>query len=63
MLKLNMAKVYDHMDWEFIYSILEAFGFDHLWIDRIRLCISECQFSMLLNGRPCGFFQSSRGLR
>lgn len=33
MLKLDMAKANDHMDWEFIYAILEAFGFDQLWID------------------------------
>lgn len=36
MLKLEMAKAYDRMDWRFIYSILEAFRFDQLWIDRIR---------------------------
>jgi hypothetical protein len=63
MLKLDMAKAYDRMDWGFIYSILEASGFDQLWIDRIRRCILECRFSVLLNGRPCGFFSSSRGLR
>lgn len=63
MLKVDMAKAYDRMDWGFIYSILEAFGFNQLWIDRIRRCISECRFSVLLNGQPCGFFSSSRGLR
>jgi hypothetical protein len=63
MLKLDMAKAYDRMDWGFIYSILAEFGFDQLWIDRIRRCISECRFSVLLNGRPCGFFSSTRGLR
>ncbi|CAI9766758.1 unnamed protein product [Fraxinus pennsylvanica] len=63
MLKLDMTKAYDCMDWSFIYSVLEAFGFDRIWIDRIRQCISECHFSVLLNGRPCGFFPSSRGLR
>ncbi|KAL2526355.1 Uncharacterized protein Adt_11409 [Abeliophyllum distichum] len=40
-----------------------GFGFDAIWIDRIQRCISECHFSVLLNGRTCGFFPSSRGLR
>lgn len=30
-----MLKAYDLMDWGFIYFILEGFGFDELWIDRI----------------------------
>ncbi|XP_022853606.1 uncharacterized protein LOC111375048 [Olea europaea var. sylvestris] len=63
MLKLDMAKAYDRMDWGFIYFVLEAFGFDQIWIDRIRQCILECRFSVLLNGCPCGFFPSSPGLR
>ncbi|KAL2498245.1 Uncharacterized protein Adt_23795 [Abeliophyllum distichum] len=62
-LKLDMAKAYDRLDWGFLISVLEGFGFDAIWIDRIRRCISECHFSILLNGRPCGFFPSSRGLR
>ncbi|KAL2526288.1 Uncharacterized protein Adt_11342 [Abeliophyllum distichum] len=60
---LDMAKAYDRMDWNFLISIMEGFGFDVLWIDRIRRCISECRFSILINGRPCRFFSSSRGLR
>ncbi|KAL2505620.1 Uncharacterized protein Adt_21241 [Abeliophyllum distichum] len=62
-LKLDMAKAYDRMDWSFLIFIMEGFGFDALWIDRIRRCISECRFSILINGRPCGFFSSSRRLR
>ncbi|KAL2453242.1 Uncharacterized protein Adt_49258 [Abeliophyllum distichum] len=62
-LKLDMAKAYDRLDWGFLISVLEGFGFDTIWIDRIQRCISEFHFSVLLNGRPCGFFHSSRGLR
>lgn len=55
MLKLDMAKAYDLMDWEFKYAIHNALRFDQIWIDRIRQFISECQFLVLLNGRPVVF--------
>ncbi|KAL2498551.1 Retrotransposon [Abeliophyllum distichum] len=47
-LKLDMAKAYDRMDWGFLISILESFGFDNFWIDRIYRCISDCRFSVQL---------------
>lgn len=53
MQKFDMVKAYNLMDWGFIHAILEAFRFDQLWIDRIKQCISECQFLVLLNGLPC----------
>lgn len=30
MLKLDMAKAYDHIDWVFIYSVLKAFSFGQI---------------------------------
>ncbi|KAL2519774.1 RNase H domain-containing protein [Abeliophyllum distichum] len=41
-LKLDMAKAYDRLDWGFLIYVLKGFGFDAIWIDRIRKCISEC---------------------
>ncbi|KAL2512765.1 Uncharacterized protein Adt_18365 [Abeliophyllum distichum] len=35
-LKLDMAKAYDRLDWGFLISVLEGFGFDAIWIDRIQ---------------------------
>lgn len=62
MLKLDMAKADDRMDWGFINAILVAFGFDQLWNDKIKRCILECQLSVLLNGCLFGFFSSSCSL-
>ena len=42
---------------------MEMMGFRAKWISRIQWCIGTVSFSVLINGTPSGFFQSSRGLR
>ncbi|XP_027172427.1 uncharacterized protein LOC113772083 [Coffea eugenioides] len=62
-LKLDMAKAYDRVSWPFLLQVLRRFGFGERWIDMIWRLISNVWFSVMVNGAPQGFFQSSRGLR
>ena len=61
--KLDLEKAYDHINWNFLMVVLQSMGFGEKWIGWISWCISTATFSVLINGTPEGFFNSSRGLR
>ncbi|RVW26080.1 putative ribonuclease H protein [Vitis vinifera] len=48
---------------EVLVDCVKANGIWERWIMWIEWCISTVRYSVLINGSPSGFFQSSRGLR
>ncbi|XP_071939796.1 uncharacterized protein [Coffea arabica] len=63
MLKLDMEKAYDRVEWPFLLFMLRNFGFEEQVVDIIFRLVSNNWFSVLVNGEAAGFFKSSRGLR
>ncbi|XP_059073808.1 uncharacterized protein LOC131874443 [Cryptomeria japonica] len=62
-LKLDLLKAYDWVDWHSLVSVLNHFGFSHSWVKWVFSCIYSTHFSVFLNGSPTGFFSSSEGVR
>ncbi|RVW93092.1 Transposon TX1 uncharacterized 149 kDa protein [Vitis vinifera] len=61
--KLDIEKAYDHVDWDFLLAVMEKMGFGERWCRWIKWCLSTVRCSVMVNGSPTSFFQSSRGLR
>ena len=63
MLKLDMEKVYDRVEWPFLLFMLQNFRFTEQVVDIFFRLVSNNWFSVLVNGEVAGFFKSSRGVR
>ncbi|KAL0462352.1 UNVERIFIED_CONTAM: hypothetical protein Slati_0122800 [Sesamum latifolium] len=61
--KLDIAKAYDRVNWEFLYHVLQQKSFPQRWINLVANAVSNCWFSVLVNGEHAEFFHSTRGLR
>lgn len=62
-MKIDISKAFDSVQWEFVLQSLEAVGIPSRFIHWIRLCITTPSFSVQVNGELAGYFQSKRGLR
>lgn len=58
-----MEKTLDHVNWEFLFYMLERCWLGFRWYSWIRHCVSTPQFSILANGNFASFFHSSCQLR
>ncbi|KAL2237306.1 UNVERIFIED_CONTAM: hypothetical protein Sindi_0922300 [Sesamum indicum] len=62
-LKVDIRKAYDTVEWDFMFAMMELFGFPSIFMKWIEACITTPSFSVGLNGKPNGFFKGARGLR
>ena len=61
--KLDIEKAFDKINWTFIDFMLLKKGFPQNWGQWISACITSVQYSILINGRPRGKIKPTRGIR
>jgi hypothetical protein len=62
-LKIDLAKAFDRLEWHFITAALQRHGFNENFINLIFACISSPTLAVLINDEPTNIFVSQRGLR
>nr|GFB23573.1 RNA-directed DNA polymerase, eukaryota [Tanacetum cinerariifolium] len=61
--KVDFAKAYDSVRWDYLLDVLEAFGFGQTWCKWIRGTFSFAKASVLVNGSPSNEFSFHCGLK
>lgn len=63
MIKIDLAKAFDRLEWHFVVSALARKGLNGHFINLIHACISSPTFCVIINGQPTIRFNSARGIR
>ncbi|XP_057779947.1 uncharacterized protein LOC130998549 [Salvia miltiorrhiza] len=61
--KVDIKKAFDTMIWKFIMCAMSAMGFDQSFLRWLMIIFSSAMLSILFNGKLCGYFACSRGVR
>lgn len=62
-IKLDLEKADDRLEWSFIHKVLHFFNFPPLWIKLIMSVVSSSSMPVLINGNITDTFFPSRGIR
>lgn len=63
LLKVNIEKPYDSIEWNIVLATLTLMNFPKIWISCIKACITSPIFSFLVNGQCSNWIPTQRGLR
>lgn len=52
MIKVDLRKVYDSVEWPFLHAMLLNLGFPLKFVDWVMACVTIVSYSILINGKP-----------
>lgn len=55
-MKLDFAKAFDLIEWEFLFEVMKARGFPPVWITWVKALLSRAQSRVIINGESTDFF-------
>ncbi|KAL6135028.1 hypothetical protein ACLB2K_067256 [Fragaria x ananassa] len=58
-----ITKAFDTLSWDFLLSVLQAFGFHQVFIGWIQALLHSAKLSLLVNSSSAGYFSCGRGVR
>lgn len=61
LLKIDLKKAYDYVNWGFIRCLLARIGLDVRGIRWTMVYVVEVNYAVLINGVPTPFFKAARG--
>ena len=62
LLKIDLVKAYDHVDWVYLWLLLLQIGLPVFETNLIMFCVTFDEFLILINGSPTNFFKSIGGI-
>ncbi|XP_060190753.1 uncharacterized protein LOC132620044 [Lycium barbarum] len=63
MLKIDMQKAYDSIEWLFLEQVLVGLSFPDKFFRRVMVCVTTVNYSIFINGKQTESFAAKRGLR
>lgn len=62
-LKIDIAKAYDRLKWDYSEAVLLALGFADRWVRMIMFCVKTVSYNVFFNDEVIGLIHPGRGLQ
>src|SRR3954466_13895339 len=60
-IKIDITKAFDSVNWDFLSYVLQSFDLPSRFAQWILACVTCPSYSIIVNGRPNGFFNGKIG--